>query len=53
MYFEGTGLRASVMVKIPLLSKRGDFKDLCKYMKLQARGGAGVDSEAEGGERNT
>ncbi|CAD7941806.1 unnamed protein product [Amoebophrya sp. A120] len=45
----GTGLRASVMVKIPLLSARHDFKDICKGMGLQARGGAGVDSAAVGG----
>ena len=40
----GTGLRASIMVKLPLLSKREDFKDILGKMKLQARGGAGVDS---------
>ena len=40
----GTGLRASIMVKVPLLAKRDDFKDMLGKMKLQARGGAGVDS---------
>jgi creatine kinase len=45
----GTGLRAGAMVKIPLLSVRADFKDLCARLGLQARGGAGVDSAAEGG----
>ena len=40
----GTGLRASVMIKVPLLSKRDDFKSKLEEMKLQARGGAGVDS---------
>lgn len=40
----GTGLRASIMVKVPKLSARADFKDLMNKMKLQARGGAGVDS---------
>merc|ERR1712151_573454 len=40
----GTGLRASIMVKVPLLSKREDFKKILGDMKLQARGGAGVDS---------
>jgi len=40
----GTGLRASVMIKVPLLSKRDDFKTKLGDMKLQARGGAGVDS---------
>merc|ERR1719506_588504 len=45
----GTGLRASVMVKVPLLSARGDFKDICTGLRLQARGGAGVDSASSGG----
>ena len=40
----GTGLRASIMVKVPKLSARSDFKALMGKMKLQARGGAGVDS---------
>lgn len=40
----GTGLRASVMIKLPLLSAREDFKKRLGDMKLQARGGAGVDS---------
>lgn len=45
----GTGLRAGAMVKLPLLSSRPDFKQLCATMGLQARGGGGVDSEAKGG----
>jgi len=45
----GTGLRAGAMVKIPFLSSRPDFKQLCATMGLQARGGGGVDSEAKGG----
>merc|ERR1719353_1673406 len=45
----GTGLRASVMVKIPLLSARPDFKDICAGLRLQARGSAGVDSGSAGG----
>ena len=45
----GTGLRASVMVKVPLLSARSDFKKICEAMKLQPRGGAGVDSASSGG----
>merc|ERR1719456_1753583 len=40
----GTGLRASMMVKLPLLSKEPRFKEICSSMKIQARGGAGVDS---------
>merc|ERR1719326_2221168 len=45
----GTGLRASVMVKIPLLSARPDFRDICAGLRLQARGSAGVDSSSSGG----
>jgi len=45
----GTGLRASVMVKVPHLSARPDFDAICKKLKLQARGSAGVDSVATGG----
>merc|ERR1719426_385689 len=30
----GTGLRASVMVKLPLLSKQPEFKDICTNLKL-------------------
>merc|ERR1719399_2277826 len=45
----GTGLRASVMVKVPLLSARPDFRDICAGLRLQARGGAGVDSSSSGG----
>merc|ERR1711966_399549 len=45
----GTGLRASVMVKVPLLSAREDFKKICVDLRLQARGGAGVDSTSAGG----
>jgi len=37
------------MVKIPKLSARHDFKDICKGFNLQPRGGAGVDSAAVGG----
>ena len=45
----GTGLRASVMVKIPNVSSHMMFKEICKQFKLQARGGAGVDSATVGG----
>jgi creatine kinase len=45
----GTGLRASVLVKLPLLSQRADFKSLCGGMRLEARGGAGEGSEASDG----
>jgi creatine kinase len=40
----GTGLRASMMIKLPMLSNQPDFKEICKSLKLQPRGGAGVDS---------
>jgi len=45
----GTGLRAGAMVKLPLLSKSPQFKQLQKVMGLQARGTAGVDSASVGG----
>ncbi len=45
----GTGLRAGTMVKLPLLSARKDFKQICGKMSLQARGTAGVDSASTGG----
>jgi len=45
----GTGLRAGAMIKIPLVSSRPDFKELCAKMGLQGRGTAGVDSASVGG----
>lgn len=45
----GTALRASFMVAVPNVSKRGDFQELCKSMGLQARGVHGEHSESEGG----
>merc|ERR1711907_799125 len=45
----GTGLRAGTMVNLPKVSGRGDWKDLCKAMGLQARGTGGVDSASTGG----
>merc|ERR1719433_162325 len=45
----GTGLRAGAMIKIPLVSSRPDFKELCGKMGLQGRGTAGVDSASVGG----
>merc|ERR1712083_732757 len=45
----GTGLRAGAMIKLPLLSKRKDFKDVARSMGLQVRGRRGVDSASEGG----
>lgn len=45
----GTGLRAGAMIRLPLLSKRKDFKDVARSMGLQVRGRRGVDSASEGG----
>jgi len=42
----GTGLRAGALVKIPLLSKKTEFKGWLGKMGLQARGKGGVDAEA-------
>jgi creatine kinase len=43
----GTGLRASMMIKIPNASKHPDFKKWCADRKLQARGSGGFASEAK------
>eukprot|EP00747_Dinoflagellata_sp_TGD_P135478 gnl/TRDRNA2_/TRDRNA2_175465_c6_seq75.p1 gnl/TRDRNA2_/TRDRNA2_175465_c6~~gnl/TRDRNA2_/TRDRNA2_175465_c6_seq75.p1 ORF type:complete len:456 (+),score=123.62 gnl/TRDRNA2_/TRDRNA2_175465_c6_seq75:72-1439(+) len=42
----GTGLRASMMIKIPLASKEPSFKSWCAERKLQARGSGGFASAA-------
>jgi len=42
----GTGMRASVMVRLPLLSQRPDFKQLANKLGLQVRGSHGVDSQS-------
>jgi len=42
----GTGLRASMMIKIPLASKEPSFKKWCADRKLQARGSGGFASAA-------
>merc|ERR1719253_2433519 len=42
----GTGLRASMMIKIPLATKQPNFKDWCAERKLQARGSGGFASQA-------
>ena len=44
----GTGLRAGVHVKIPLLSKNEKFGSILKTLRLQKRGTGGVDTAAEG-----
>lgn len=40
----GTGIRAGVHMKIPLLSKHASFKDILQKMRLQKRGTGGVDT---------
>jgi len=42
----GTGLRASMMIKIPLASKQEGFAAWCASKKLQARGSGGFASAA-------
>merc|ERR1712232_662997 len=42
----GTGLRASMMIKIPLASKEQEFKKWCADRCLQARGSGGFASAA-------
>merc|ERR1711904_116769 len=42
----GTGLRASMMIKIPLASKQENFKSWCAERKLPARGSGGFASVA-------
>jgi len=43
----GTGLRASMMIKIPLASSQPEFKKWCADRKLQARGSGGFASKAK------
>jgi len=45
----GTGLRAGVHVKIPLLSKHDKFEALLKKLRLQKRGTGGVDTASTDG----
>merc|ERR1712087_126977 len=40
----GTGIRAGVHMKIPLLSKHEKFKDILAALRLQKRGTGGVDT---------
>jgi len=42
----GTGLRASMMIKIPLATKQPGFKQWCADKNLQARGSGGFASAA-------
>jgi len=45
----GTGLRASVLLKIPEFRKHPRFKEICMNLKLQVRGSGGDNSEPECG----
>ncbi|EEA08428.1 ATP:guanido phosphotransferase, C-terminal catalytic domain-containing protein [Cryptosporidium muris RN66] len=45
----GTGLRASALVKIPLLEKHPRFMEIFKPLRMQRRGTYGVDSQSIGG----
>nr|ACO56119.1 arginine kinase [Ascaris suum] len=45
----GSTVRASVHIKLPKLSKRDDFKEICERLNLQVRGIHGEHSESEGG----
>uniref|UniRef100_A0A4W6FXB9 Creatine kinase U-type, mitochondrial n=1 Tax=Lates calcarifer TaxID=8187 RepID=A0A4W6FXB9_LATCA len=45
----GTGLRAGVHVKLPLLSKDPRFSKILDNLRLQKRGTGGVDTAAVGG----
>lgn len=45
----GTTVRASVHLKIPKVSQRKDFKEICAGLKLQPRGIHGEHTETTGG----
>ncbi|XP_029942801.1 creatine kinase B-type-like isoform X2 [Salarias fasciatus] len=45
----GTGLRAGVHVRLPLLSQRDEFSLVLDRLRLQRRGTGGVDTAAVGG----
>lgn len=45
----GTGMRASVHVKLPNVGKHPDFKKWCAQLRLQPRGIHGEHSESDGG----
>lgn len=45
----GTGLRAGVHVKVPLLSADKRFESILEKLRLQKRGTGGVDTKATGG----
>lgn len=45
----GTGIRAGVHAKIPLVSKHERFGEILQNLRLQKRGVGGVDTASEGG----
>ncbi len=45
----GSAMRASVHVRLPKVSQRADFKELCTSLGLSVRGIHGEHSESEGG----
>ena len=45
----GTGLRAAVHVKIPLLSKHEQFENILMLLRLQKRGTGVIDTDIAGG----
>uniref|UniRef100_A0A0N4ZXA5 arginine kinase n=1 Tax=Parastrongyloides trichosuri TaxID=131310 RepID=A0A0N4ZXA5_PARTI len=45
----GCSIRASVHIKLPKLSARKDFKQICEKLNLQIRGIDGEHSESKGG----
>ena len=44
----GTGMRASVLVHLPRLSRRPDFQDVLTGLRLQSRGTYGESTESVG-----
>merc|ERR1712026_232741 len=45
----GTGIRAGVHAKIPLVSQHPKFGEILQNLRLQKRGVGGVDTASEGG----
>jgi arginine kinase len=45
----GTGLRASVHVRLPKLAASGKLKPMCESLNLQVRGVNGENTKSEGG----
>lgn len=45
----GTGLRAGVHIKLPLMSQHSKFNEILSKLRLQKRGTGGVDTESTDG----